>query len=62
MPRREIIEETDSGYQRVAAVAVRCRGPGGSFVSEAEFLQARNAELCGSGYGLTGYGQTSYGQ
>lgn len=61
MSDREIIETTESGYQRVAAVAVRHRGPDGSFVSEDLFTELRNAEIRGEyGYGLL-YGAGGYG-
>lgn len=59
MVDREIIEKTTGGLQREAAVRVIHRNSDGSFISESEFLAARNAEIRGE-YGSGGYGLTPY--
>jgi hypothetical protein len=61
MPDR-VIEETESGYQRIARTQLLHRGPDGSFVSAEAFLRARNAEICQQGYGQAGYGASGYGE
>lgn len=61
MPDREIVEETKSGYRMIVATAVRYRGPDGSFVDRDAFVDARNREIRGTGYGRAEYGAGGYG-